>query len=80
LATLQPEWRDVLTKWDIDLALLATEAPLAHELAREPGWRVRFCDPTAVLLERGDTIAQPQGESIAELMTCYRAKESAEHS
>ncbi len=59
LATLQPEWRDVLTHWDISLALLATDAPLAHELAREPGWRVRFCDPTAVLLERSDVADDP---------------------
>ncbi len=78
LMTLQPEWRDVLTHWDISLALLATEAPLAHELVREPGWRVRFCDTTAVLLER--RAAAPPADSSAELMTCYRAKERAEPS
>ena len=80
LMTLQPEWRDVLTHWDISLALLATEAPLAHERAREPGWRVRFCDETAVLLERRDAADDPPGRSPAELTACYRAKERAEHS
>jgi hypothetical protein len=80
LATLQPEWRDVLTHWNISLALLATDAPLAHELVREPGWRVRFCDPTAVLLERSDVAADSLERSSAELMDCYHAKQKAEHS
>lgn len=80
LATLQPEWRDVLAHWNISLALLATDAPLAHELVREPGWRVRFCDPTAVLLERSDAADDPTDRSSAELMDCYHAKEKAEQS
>ena len=80
LVTLQPGWRDVLTHWDISLALLATDAPLAHELAREPGWRVRFCDPTAVMLERSGVADDPPGRSTTELMACFHAKEKADQS
>ena len=50
---LQPGWRDSLARWDISLALLPAGSALASELAREPAWRVRDCDRTAVLLERG---------------------------
>ena len=77
MASLLPGWRDVLRRWDISLALLATNAPLAHELAREPGWRVRFCDPMAVMLERtaapGD--ARP---ATAELDACLAARQAEE--
>jgi hypothetical protein len=80
LITLQPEWRDVLAKWDISLALLATDGPLAHELAREPGWRVRFCDTTAVLLERSTVADDTPGRSPTMLMACYRSREHEEKS
>ena len=75
LASLMPGWRDVLTRWNISLALLATDAPLAHELAREPGWAVRWCDETAVLLERR---AADAGGPTADLAACYRRKQSAD--
>jgi len=74
LASLMPGWRDVLRQWNISLALLATDAPLAHELAREPGWAVRWCDEVAVLLERRATgTAGP----TAHLGACYAQKQAA---
>ena len=47
---LQPGWRDVLRKWKIDLVLIPSRSPLAHELAREPRWNMWHCDSTALLL------------------------------
>lgn len=76
LASLAPGWRDVLARWNISLALLATDAPLAHELAREPGWRVRFCDPMAVMLER--TAADSPAPPGADLGACFKARQAAE--
>ena len=77
LASLMPGWRDVLRRWDISLALLATDAPLAHELAREPGWRVRYCDTTAVILERKPVDAAPMAPG-ADLNACFAARQAAE--
>jgi hypothetical protein len=73
LLWLRPGWRDVLRRWDISLVLLATDASLAHELAREPGWRVRYCDPIAVLLERGSANA-PAPPGGADLGACFQAR------
>ena len=75
LATLLPGWRDVLRQWDVSLALLSVDAPLAHELAREPGWRVRWCDETAAILERRPAGA---GGPTADLAACYARKRAAE--
>ncbi len=50
---LNPGWRTKLAAWRIDLALLITESPLADALAHEPGWRILYCDSTAVLFTRG---------------------------
>lgn len=47
---LRPGWRDVLQAWDVSLAVLPTGSPLAHELAREPGWQVWYRDDTAAIL------------------------------
>jgi hypothetical protein len=47
-----PGWREVLTRFDVDAALVPARSPLAEALAREPGWRVRHADGTAVLLVR----------------------------
>ena len=51
-ASLRPGWRDSLASWSIDFALVAPTTTFAHELLRQPGWGVRDCDQTAVLLER----------------------------
>jgi hypothetical protein len=51
--TLAPGWRDKLDERKVSLALLSTKSAMAHELARDSGWGVRYCDDTAVLLQRG---------------------------
>lgn len=51
--TLTPGWRDKLDERNVSLALLGTGSPLAHELARDSAWGVRYCDDSAVLLQRG---------------------------
>jgi hypothetical protein len=48
---LAPGYRDVLTKWDIRIALLRPDRPLAGAL-REDGWRVLASDTRWVLLSR----------------------------
>jgi hypothetical protein len=52
-ASLRPGWRDSFAAWDIRYALVAPTTTFAHELLRQPGWSVRDCDATAVLIERG---------------------------
>jgi hypothetical protein len=48
---LRPEWKDVLTKYDVREVLLAPARPLAVAL-REDGWRVRAEGATFVLLAK----------------------------
>ncbi len=50
-AALAPGYRDVLARWDIGLALLRPERPLAGAL-REDGWRVLGSGTRWVLLAR----------------------------
>ena len=47
---LDQGWREVLRRWGITLALLPPGSRLADELRRDQGWRVWYCDSTAVLL------------------------------
>ena len=47
---LDPGWRDVLKRWNIDLALLPPVSRLAYELKTDQDWQVWYCDSTAVLL------------------------------
>lgn len=54
-----PYWRDSLAAWNITLALVQPTSAFAHDLLREPGWRLHDCDVTAVLLERSGGPAQP---------------------
>jgi hypothetical protein len=56
---LAPGWRDSLRQWDIDLALISPTSSMAHELLREPGWRLHDCDSTAALLQRTGGVAAP---------------------
>jgi hypothetical protein len=53
---LKPGWRDVLTRYDISLILLAPDSPLITVLRDDPAWRVVIDGDrdgeTAVLLER----------------------------
>lgn len=48
---LAPTYRDILRRWDIAVALLRPDRPLADAL-REDGWRVLASDPGWVLLSR----------------------------
>jgi hypothetical protein len=50
-----PGWKRKLDTWKIDLALLATESPLAEALVHEHGWRPVYCDSTAVIFRRDDS-------------------------
>jgi len=63
VATLRPGWRDSLEARNISVVLVAPTTTFAHEVLRLPGWRVRDCDATAVLLqhdrEGGEPIAAP---------------------
>jgi hypothetical protein len=51
VVALAPGYRDVLKRWDIAVALLRPDRPLAAAL-REDGWRVIASDPRWVLLSR----------------------------
>jgi hypothetical protein len=51
--TLRPGWRERLARWDITLAILPPQSPLAGELGREPGWSESYRDSTAIVLVRG---------------------------
>ena len=51
VVALAPGYRDVLKRWDIAVALLRPERPLAGAL-REDGWRVIASDTRWVLLSR----------------------------
>jgi hypothetical protein len=64
VAGLQPGWRDTLVARDIGLVLMPTRSPLVNELAQD-GWLVRYCDPTAALLERDSTRMDPRGATSA---------------
>jgi hypothetical protein len=49
---LDPGWRDVMKRWNIDLALLPPDSRLADELVRDQRWTIWHCDSTATLLRR----------------------------
>jgi hypothetical protein len=55
IATLLPNWRSLLRSWNIGLVLVPSSSRLAHELVRDPAWRIWYCDATAVMLQRGAT-------------------------
>ncbi|HEX9900700.1 MAG TPA: hypothetical protein VGC81_15860 [Candidatus Methylomirabilis sp.] len=50
--SLQPGWRDSLNAWGIDLAMVRSDSPLAHQLGREAGWSLWHCDSTAAVFRR----------------------------
>lgn len=45
-----PGWPQTLAKYDIRIVLVETNAPIARQLARTPGWMVRYSDPLSVVL------------------------------
>jgi hypothetical protein len=63
---LDPGWRDVLAKYRIQWVLVDPRARVAHELVREGGWGIWYCDSVAVLLEHG---GRGGGAAIADSLT-----------
>jgi hypothetical protein len=56
---LDPGWREVLERREIDLALIPPDSRLADELVRDRGWRQWYCDSTAVILRRPPAASEP---------------------
>ena len=48
----QSSWRELLDRYQFDLALLPRDWPLSASLDREPGWRLAYRDSVAVLYAR----------------------------
>lgn len=71
----QPGWRDTLSARDVSLVLLPAHAPVVAELARDGGWRVRYCDSTAALLQRSPEAAG--GPETRRLAACASPQGSA---
>jgi hypothetical protein len=51
----EKSWRELLDRYQFDLALLPREWPLNTALEHEPGWRQVYGDPVAVLYARDET-------------------------
>jgi hypothetical protein len=69
---LDPGWREVLERHETSLTLTQPDARLAHELLREPGWSIWYCDSTAALLRRAPTTTSEAraGDPEATLKRC----------
>jgi hypothetical protein len=57
LMTAERTWRELLDRYEFNLALLPYDWPLSTELKREPGWRLVYEDPVAVLYARAGEAA-----------------------
>jgi hypothetical protein len=66
---LEPGWRDIMRRYGIDLALIPPGSRLAHELAGDLGWKVWYCDSTAVIL-RGHMDSAGTSRSDSALASC----------
>ncbi len=66
ITDLRPFWRDSLARWEIDRVLLPTRSALAHELLREPGWRIEDCDGTGVFATLVDSAARRLSGSVTQ--------------
>ena len=52
LLSCESPWRELLDRYQFDLALLPHDWALSTALEREPGWRLVYRDPVAVLFAR----------------------------
>jgi hypothetical protein len=52
LLNATPNWKKIVGSYDFDVALLPAEWPLGQLMGLDPGWRVRYQDHQAILLER----------------------------
>jgi hypothetical protein len=76
---LAPGWRDILDRWNIELALLQPASSLAHELSRDSRWSPWYCDTVAVILRRQSaelpSYSLPQADSAEHaLSACSRQR------
>lgn len=67
---LEPGWRDVLDKWKIRWVLVDPNTPLAHELVREPGWGLWYCDSVGVMLGQAPAAPDSGPAGIQALGRC----------
>jgi hypothetical protein len=80
---LAPGWRDILERWNIELALLGPRTSLAHELSRDSRWSPWYCDSVAVILRRRSAVPAPyslaQADSAEQaLSACSRHRSAAD--
>ena len=61
-----PEWREVLRKYNFNLALLPKELPIVQLLQTQPDWRVVVDDGKRILLVRTLASVLPTGNSGTE--------------
>jgi hypothetical protein len=52
-----PGWRARLAQREISLMLLEREKPFTHELARDGGWLLLYCDSLAVVFRRSSNVS-----------------------
>ncbi len=52
LLNAAPTWKNIVVAYDFDVALLPAEWPLGRLMMLDPGWRIRYQDRQAILLER----------------------------
>jgi hypothetical protein len=52
LLNAAPNWKSIVVAYGFDVALLPAEWPLGQLMRLDPGWRVRYQDRQAILLER----------------------------
>jgi hypothetical protein len=78
---LSPGWRQLVADHKISLMLLERETALSHELARDPGWALWYCDSVAVLLRRSPSSAVSPDSNERKLETCAgRTSDPLRHS
>ncbi len=49
---LQPGWRGILDKYDVDLVIIEKESPLAAVLTEAADWSIAFSGPIEVVFVR----------------------------
>jgi hypothetical protein len=67
---LDPGWREIMTRWKIDMALIPPRSRLAHELTRDQGWGVWYCDSTAALLRKSPSLRTTKASATPQSGPC----------
>lgn len=55
IGSLHPGWREEMTRWGINLAVLRPQTMLARTLTDEPDWSVWYRDETAVVFRHSES-------------------------